>query len=82
MRALLTALVATACLAGCGGSGSSIGAPAAPSAHSAAINFTAFTEKLLQIHSDSAQPTPVTSADFEFPDNDNPQAFADVLPAG
>jgi len=79
MRALVAMMLAGACLSGCGGS--SMSEPAAPPAQPAAINFTAFTEKLLRIQSDTAQPTPVTTAQFEFPDNDNPQAFADVLPA-
>ena len=80
MKALLASLLATVCLAGCGG-GSSMMAPAAPPAQPSGINFTVFTKQLLRIDSDSAQPTPVTSAQFEFPDDDNPQAFADVLPA-
>ena len=79
MRALLAMLLAGTCLNACGGS--SMSEPAAPPARPAAINFTAFTEKLLRIQSDTAQPTPVTTAQFAFPDNDNPQAFAGVLPA-
>ncbi len=79
MRALVAMMLAGACLSGCGGS--SMSEPAAPPAQRAAINFTAFAEKLLRIQSDTAQPTPVTTAQFEFPDNDTPQAFADVLPA-
>jgi len=80
MKAVLATLLATACLAGCGG-GSSMTVPAAPPAQPSGISFTVFTKQLLRIDSDSAQPTPVTSAQFVFPDDDNPQAFADVLPA-
>ena len=72
-------LLATACLAAC--DGSSMTAPATPPAQPSGMNFTAFTKQLLGIQSDSAQPSPVTTAQFEFPDNDNPQAFAAVLPA-
>lgn len=79
MRALLAMVLAGACLSACGGS--SMSEPAAPPAQPSGINFTAFTEKLLRIQSDTAQPTPVTTAQFTFPDNDNPQAFAGVLPA-
>ena len=79
MRALLAMLLASACLAAC--NGSSMSEPAPAPAQTAGVNFTSFTEKLLRIQSDSAQPTPVTTAQFEFPDNDNPQAFAAVLPA-
>jgi hypothetical protein len=78
MKALLTMLLVGACLAGCGGG--AMNAPAPTPAQPTGINFTTFTEKLMQIQSDSAQPTPVTTAQFEFPDNDNPQAFAAVLP--
>ena len=52
-------------------------APVQPSA----VDFTAFTEKLVTNRSDSAVPTPVTAAEFVFPDNDNLAAFAAVLPA-
>jgi hypothetical protein len=79
MRALLAMMLAGACLSACGGS--SMSEPVAPPAQPSAINFTAFTEKLLGVQSDTAQPTPVTTAQFTFPDNDNPQAFAGVLPA-
>jgi len=79
MKGLLAMLLATACLAAC--NGSSMTAPAAPPAQPSGMNFTAFTKQLLGIQSDSAQPSPVTTAQFEFPDNDNPLAFAAVLPA-
>jgi hypothetical protein len=81
MKAQLAMLLAGACLVGCGvGSSMSESGPAPTPAQPTGINFTSFTEKLLQIQSDSAQPVPVTTAQFEFPDNDNPQAFAAVLP--
>lgn len=79
MKGLLAMLLATACLAAC--DGTSMTAPAAPPAQPSGIDFTAFTKQLLRIQSDSAQPSRVTTAQFEFPDNDNPQAFAAVLPA-
>lgn len=79
MKGLLAMLLATACLAAC--DHSSMTAPAAPPAQPAGISFTVFTKQLLGIQSDSAQPSPVTTAQFEFPDNDNPLAFAAVLPA-
>jgi hypothetical protein len=79
MKGLLAMLLATACLTAC--DGTSMTAPAAPPAQPSGINFTAFTKQLLRIQSDSAQPSPLTTAQFEFPDNDNPQAFAAVLPA-
>jgi len=80
MKRLLAMLLTTACLAAC--NGSSMTAPqAAPPAQPSGMNFTAFTKELLRIQSDSAQPVPVSAAQFLFPDDDNPQAFAAVLPS-
>ena len=79
MRAVIALLVASALLAGCGGS--SLSEPTPPPAQSSGINFTNFTLQLLRSQSDTAQPLQVRSAQFEFPDDDNPQAFAAVLPA-
>lgn len=82
MKGRLAMLLAMACLAACGG-GSTMGpepAPAPP-VPTATVDFTAFTKELLRTQSDSAPPRPVTAAQFAFPDDDNPQAFADVLPA-
>ena len=61
MKGVLAMLLATACLAAC--DGSSMTAPAAPPAQPSGMNFTAFTKQLLGIQSDSAQPSPVTTAD-------------------
>jgi hypothetical protein len=83
MKGLLAMLLATSCLAACGGGGSGMGpepGPATP-AQTAKVDFTAFTKELLRAQSDSAQPSPVTTAQFEFADNDNALAFAAVLPA-
>jgi hypothetical protein len=80
MKALLAMLTAV-CLSACDG-GSRMGpdpAPAPPM-QKAQVDFTVFTKELLRAQSDSAQPRPVTAAQFAFPDDDNPQAFADVLP--
>jgi hypothetical protein len=79
MRTLLAMAVVSATVAGCGGG--SMSEPAAPPAQPSGINFTTFTEALLRIQSEAGQPAAVTSAQFVYPDNDNPQAFAAVLPA-
>jgi hypothetical protein len=90
VRAAVAALAAAGLLSACGGASMSEAASAAPAQGSAqstaptqasGMNFTAFTEQLLHTQSDSAQPLAVTVAQFVFPDNDNPQAFAAVLPA-
>jgi ABC-type glycerol-3-phosphate transport system substrate-binding protein len=82
MKSLIAMLLATAALAGCGGSSMSESAPAptATPARPATMNFTVFTKELLTTQSDTAQPTAVTTAQFEFPDDENPRAFASVLP--
>jgi hypothetical protein len=80
MKALLAMLLTAACLSAC--DGSSMSAPqTAPPAQTSGINFTAFTKELLRIQSDSVQPVALSSAQFVFSDDDNPQAFAGVLPA-
>ncbi|HEY0767955.1 MAG TPA: hypothetical protein VGD47_08350 [Steroidobacteraceae bacterium] len=83
MSRLVALLLASACLAGCGGGTTSTTAPpaaATPPASPTSVDFTAFTKELLSNQSDSAEPVPVTATQFLFPDNDNPTAFADVLP--
>jgi hypothetical protein len=82
MRGLLAMLLATACLAACGG-GSGMGPEPAPARPlpTAKVDFTAFTRELLRAQSDSAQPLPVSAAQFVFADDDNPEAFATVLPS-
>jgi hypothetical protein len=78
----LAMLLATACLSACGGGSLTGPDPATPPpVQMAKVDFTAFTKELLRTQSDSAPPRPVTAAQFAFPDDDNPQAFADVLPA-
>ncbi len=82
MKRLLAILLTTACLAACDG-GSRMGPERATTTpvQTAKVEFTAFTKELLRTQSDSAQPLAVSAAQFAFPDDDNPQAFADVLPA-
>ena len=78
MRRLLTTVLAAAALAACDGSSTSVAPAAMPAA---GVNFTVFTEELVRSKSDTAQPVEVNGVQFVFPDDDNPQAFAGVLPA-
>ena len=85
MRAALPVLLAAATLAACDGGGSTSTAVEAaqattPPAQSGSIDFTTFTKELLRSQSDAAQPVAVNAARFVFADNDNPDAFASVLP--
>ena len=88
MKRSAVAVLTLACLAGCGGgSGSGAGtssstmavssASTAPSAMS--VDFTTFTKGLVANQSDTALPVAVSPAEFRFPDDENPQAFATVL---
>jgi len=77
MRRLIATALATAVLAACDGSST----PVAPAAGPASgVNFTVFTEELVGSKSHTAQPVAVDGVQFVFPDDDNPQAFAGVLP--
>lgn len=78
MRRLLVTGLACAGVAACGG-GSMTAPPATPPA-ATPVNFTAFTLGVLRTQSDTAQPAPVDPAQLVFTDDDNPQAFAAVLP--
>ena len=81
MKRAIPGLIAMGCLAGCGGGGS--GAPSAVAAGpppAASVDFTAFTKNLVTTQPDSAVPIPVSVAEFAFRDDDNPAAFASVLP--
>jgi hypothetical protein len=79
MRRLLAAALTAAALAACDGSSTTV-APAAPATHASGVNFTVFTEELVRSKSDTTQPVAVDGVEFVFPDDDNPQAFAGVLP--
>lgn len=84
MKRVVPLLVATACLAACGGAGTSMPTAQAPVAVAptppTGVDFTAFTKAVVSGQSDTAMPVAVTAAEFVFPDNDNPTAFAAVLP--
>ena len=83
MNRVVPLLVATACLAACGGGTPSTQAPAPVAVTPppvANVNFTAFTKNVLTVKSETAVPVTISAAEFAFPDNDNPSAFATVLP--
>ena len=81
MKRRALALLTLAGLAGCGG-GAGIAPPAtsAPPPAAMSVDFTAFTKDLLATRSDTATPVAVTPTEFVFRDDDNPEAFASVLP--
>ena len=79
MKRLILPLAVAAALSGCGGDsmGASQAMPAA--APPSATDFTAFLKQLLAGQSDTSAPLTVSAAQFVFPDDDNPAAFATVL---
>jgi len=81
MKRSALAPLTLACLAGCGG-GSGAGMDPPPAAPPAAmsVDFTTFTKELVANQSDTAIPVTVTASQFVFRDDDNPEAFASVLP--
>ena len=80
-------VLAAACLAACGGGdmsdSSTMNAESNtnPPTPTAKINFTTFTEKLISSQSETEEPLAVAPTDFYFPDDENPAAFAAVVPA-
>ena len=81
MKREALALVTLAGLAGCGGgSGVAPSATTAPPPAAMSVDFTAFTKALVANQSETATPVAVTPAQFVFRDDDNPEAFASVLP--
>ena len=53
--------------------------PSAPQPSAANVDFTTFTKALMANRPETTTPVPVTPAEFVFPDDDNPVAFASVL---
>lgn len=58
-------------LAGCGGGGGNAG--------TTDTDFTAFVKDQLAATSDTTEPTTVNERDFRFEDQDDPDAYNDVL---
>ena len=81
MRRVVAAIAVVGAVVGCGGGGSHGQAPPAGTPPpAAAVDFTSFTKELLTSQSDSALATAVPAARFTFQDDDNPDAYASVLP--
>lgn len=75
-RTIVLIVGAAASLAGCGG----VSGPAAMPAPVAPLQFTALTKQVLAAPADTSAPVEVASLDIAFGDDENPQAFDDVLP--
>jgi hypothetical protein len=84
MKRSTGAVLMLACVAGCGGgSGSGMAPPSSatpPPTTTMSVDFTTFTKTLMANQSDTALPLAVTPTQFVFRDDDNPEAFASVLP--
>ena len=74
-RTIVLSLVVATVLVGCGGSSQSV-PPAATS-----TQFTALVSQVMAAPADSAAPLELASLDIAYGDDENPQAFDDLLAA-
>jgi outer membrane PBP1 activator LpoA protein len=79
VRRLILPLAAAAALGGCGGESMDASQAMPVASAPSATDFTAFVKQLLASRSDTSEPLTVSAAQFVFPDDDNPAAFATVL---
>ena len=66
-------------LGACGGGYDSPATPEPPPPPPPAVNFTTFVNERFAATADDTDPVAVDEADFEFTDDDNPDAFRDLL---
>ncbi len=82
LRMALLAMATSIAVAGCGGGSSSPPPeepPPPPPPPPAAIDFTTFVTDQFAATADDTDPEPVDDTDFEFNDEDNPDAFSGLL---
>ena len=81
MRRLVAVVAVAGSVVGCGDGGSHGSPPQAGTPPPAvAVDFTSYTKELLTSQSDAALANAVPVAQFTFHDDDNPDAYASVLP--
>ena len=80
MRRVAALVALVGAVAGCGGGSYGPAPQAGTPPPPASVDFTTYTKELLASQSDSALPNAVSVAQFTFHDDDNPDAFASVLP--
>ena len=79
MKRIFATCVVASLLAGCGG-GPSAPLPTQSVPTAMSVDFTAFVKQLVLNQSDAARPVDVSTLSFIFADDENPAAFADILP--
>jgi ABC-type glycerol-3-phosphate transport system substrate-binding protein len=82
-RAIAAAMGLALVLAGCGGGGSEMAAaPVTPTTPPPIANpdYTAFVKQLLLLTSETMDPISVDGVTYAFADEDNANAYADILP--
>lgn len=81
LRGAMLVMAASMAVAGCGGSSSSSPpvAPPPPPPPPAGVDFTGFVLEQFAATADDSEPAAVDDIDFEFNDQDNPDAFAELL---
>ncbi|HUG98136.1 MAG TPA: hypothetical protein VMQ83_03070 [Gammaproteobacteria bacterium] len=76
----MLALAAGIAVAGCGGGSGSLPPDEPPTPPPpAVVDFTSFVTDQFAATADDTDPEPVDETDFEFKDQDNPDAFAGLL---
>lgn len=75
-RTIVLLVASVSMLAGCGGSKNS---PPAMQPNTS-VQFTALAKQVLAAPADTAAPVEVTNLNIVFGDDENPQAFDDILP--
>jgi hypothetical protein len=79
LRVTLLLLTVGIALSGCDSSSSPSPPGNPPPPPPAAVDFTAFVKDRFAATADDNDPEAVDEADFEFNDQDNPDAFSDLL---
>lgn len=85
MKKILAAIPAAALMVACGGGSSQTMQPAAvvpppEVTQPMSVNFTSFVKTMVVEHSNAVAPLDISKVSFAFTDDENPTAFADVLP--
>lgn len=78
LRVVMLAMAASITVAGCDGSSSR--SPPPPPPPPTTVDFTSFVIDQFAATADDTESEPVDDTDFAFNDQDNPDAFSELLP--
>ncbi|MDP9199003.1 MAG: hypothetical protein M3O07_07300 [Pseudomonadota bacterium] len=80
LRVVMLAMAASITVAGCDGSSSRSPPPPPPPPPPTTVDFTSFVIDQFAATADDTESEPVDDTDFAFNDQDNPDAFSELLP--